>query len=108
MNEDQALPQTKGNNTFKIFGVAVFILISLLALISYFPDINLPWGYTFRFIEPVRREYAKTYLFFFGWLFIQAALIGLYAWIVKSIFGLLPKIKSSVEKVVRQFERISQ
>jgi hypothetical protein len=91
----------------KIIMIVGLIGFGILFLLAYFPDIPIPFtNQVFMFIEPVRRQYARTYLFFFAWIFVQVVLFLAYGWIVKSVFGLVTKIKGGVQKVVSLVEKV--
>jgi hypothetical protein len=91
----------------KIIMIVGLIGFAILFLLAYFPDIPIPFtNSVFMFIEPVRRQYAKIYLFFFAWIFVQVVLLLAYGWLVKSVFGLVTKIKGGVERIVKLVERV--
>lgn len=110
-NIETGTPSTASkNNTVKVGGIILGIVILIAALIAYFPDIPIPLsgGLVFRFIEPVRRQYARLFLAFLSWVFVQGLLIWFYIWIIKSFMNSTTKIKGLVDKIIKKIETISK
>lgn len=106
--EEQQQETPKKRNPFVTYGAVLGVVILLLMLLAYFPDIPLPFGLTFRFIEPVRREYAKILLGLMSWIFIQGVLIGFYVFVVKNVFKGVTNIKKLLLFIEKKIGDISK